>query len=235
MKCPACGSEFARMRMIKGKPAHKIVGGKQPTHTALVWSVTARPLPPPCRCCCHHPLPFLPATLPSSPHLPSQQPAHSSLVLGQSLQGFSPLPAAAAVTILSLSSLPLFPLPPISPPSNQRTPRWSSATRGSSSSSSFGLHFGLGGASLGSSSSGFGRAGRGVVVEGRRRRVRRWVVVLAAMVLLVVLAGAAAMGVRHAASLILHRDSLSGTSGQSAVAGRAARVGGVQVEEREGV
>ncbi|CAI7813302.1 unnamed protein product [Closterium sp. NIES-54] len=57
-----------------------------------------------------------------------QQPAHTALVLGQSLQGFSPLAAAAAVTILSLSSLPLFPLSPISPPSNQCTPRWSSAS-----------------------------------------------------------------------------------------------------------
>ena len=28
MRCGRCGSEFARARMIKGKPAHKIIGGK---------------------------------------------------------------------------------------------------------------------------------------------------------------------------------------------------------------
>lgn len=28
MKCPSCGQEFARFRMISGKPAHKIVQGK---------------------------------------------------------------------------------------------------------------------------------------------------------------------------------------------------------------
>jgi hypothetical protein len=26
--CPACGEQFARERMIRGKPAHKIIGGK---------------------------------------------------------------------------------------------------------------------------------------------------------------------------------------------------------------
>ncbi|CAI5504420.1 unnamed protein product [Closterium sp. Naga37s-1] len=291
MKCPACGSEFARMRMIKGKPAHKIVGGKHlhphdcsPQLTYLTFvippsplsslspilsldcaappatsayrsgprPVTARLLPPRCRCCCHHPLPFLPATLPSFPHLPSQQPAHTSLVLGQSLQGFSPLAAAAAVTT------PLTSSPSCSYPSSAASRSSTSSTSGTSSSSkgnkagewrvwrylrhrwrwlsassslpssslssshhgqargssSFGLHFGLGGASLGTSSSGFGRAGRGVVVEGRRRRVRRWVVVLAATVLLVVLAGAAAVGVRRAASLIPAHDSQA-MSGQN--------------------
>lgn len=28
MKCEGCGQEFARFRIIKGKPAHKIIGGK---------------------------------------------------------------------------------------------------------------------------------------------------------------------------------------------------------------
>lgn len=28
MRCKGCGTEFARLRMIKGKPAHKIIGGK---------------------------------------------------------------------------------------------------------------------------------------------------------------------------------------------------------------
>jgi LSD1 subclass zinc finger protein len=28
LKCPRCGQEFARFRMISGRPAHKIVGGK---------------------------------------------------------------------------------------------------------------------------------------------------------------------------------------------------------------
>ncbi|CAI7931742.1 unnamed protein product [Closterium sp. NIES-54] len=182
----------------------------------------------------------------------ASQPAHTSLVLGQSLQGFSPLAAAAAVTT------PLTSSPSCSYPSSAASRSSTSSTSGTSSSSkgnkagewrvwrylrhrwrwlsassslpssslssshhgqargssSFGLHFGLGGASLGTSSSGFGRAGRGVVVEGRRRRVRRWVVVLAATVLLVVLAGAAAVGVRRAASLIPAHDSQA-MSGQN--------------------
>jgi hypothetical protein len=28
LRCPTCGQEFARFRMISGKPAHKIVQGK---------------------------------------------------------------------------------------------------------------------------------------------------------------------------------------------------------------
>ncbi len=28
MKCPGCGVEFARLKMIGGRPAHKIVQGK---------------------------------------------------------------------------------------------------------------------------------------------------------------------------------------------------------------
>jgi DNA-directed RNA polymerase subunit M/transcription elongation factor TFIIS len=28
LRCPKCGSEFARERMIHGKPAHKIIQGK---------------------------------------------------------------------------------------------------------------------------------------------------------------------------------------------------------------
>ena len=28
LKCPSCGQEFARERMISGKPAHKIIQGK---------------------------------------------------------------------------------------------------------------------------------------------------------------------------------------------------------------
>jgi hypothetical protein len=28
LKCPRCGQEFARFRMMEGKPAHKIVQGK---------------------------------------------------------------------------------------------------------------------------------------------------------------------------------------------------------------
>ena len=28
LKCPKCGQEFARMRIIKNKPAHKIIQGK---------------------------------------------------------------------------------------------------------------------------------------------------------------------------------------------------------------
>ncbi len=28
LRCPHCGDEFARQRMIHGKPAHKIVQGK---------------------------------------------------------------------------------------------------------------------------------------------------------------------------------------------------------------
>ena len=28
LKCPECGSEFARPAMIRGKPANKIIGGK---------------------------------------------------------------------------------------------------------------------------------------------------------------------------------------------------------------
>ncbi len=28
MRCPGCGQEFARPRMIGGRPAHKIIGGK---------------------------------------------------------------------------------------------------------------------------------------------------------------------------------------------------------------
>lgn len=27
-RCPGCGQEFARVRMISGKPAHKIIQGK---------------------------------------------------------------------------------------------------------------------------------------------------------------------------------------------------------------
>ena len=28
LKCPECGTEFARPAMIRGKPANKIIGGK---------------------------------------------------------------------------------------------------------------------------------------------------------------------------------------------------------------
>jgi predicted RNA-binding Zn-ribbon protein involved in translation (DUF1610 family) len=28
LRCPSCGEQFARERMIRGKPAHKIIGGK---------------------------------------------------------------------------------------------------------------------------------------------------------------------------------------------------------------
>ena len=28
LRCPACGQQFARERMISGKPAHKIIQGK---------------------------------------------------------------------------------------------------------------------------------------------------------------------------------------------------------------
>jgi len=28
LKCPRCGQEFARFRMIQGRPAHKIIQGK---------------------------------------------------------------------------------------------------------------------------------------------------------------------------------------------------------------
>jgi uncharacterized Zn finger protein (UPF0148 family) len=28
MQCPACGQEFARFRMMAGRPAHKIIQGK---------------------------------------------------------------------------------------------------------------------------------------------------------------------------------------------------------------
>ena len=28
LHCPSCGQLFARERMIRGKPAHKIIGGK---------------------------------------------------------------------------------------------------------------------------------------------------------------------------------------------------------------
>ena len=28
MRCPACGQEFARLRVIAGKPVHKIIQGK---------------------------------------------------------------------------------------------------------------------------------------------------------------------------------------------------------------
>ena len=28
LHCPSCGQEFARRRMIRGKPAHKIIRGK---------------------------------------------------------------------------------------------------------------------------------------------------------------------------------------------------------------
>ena len=28
LKCPECGSEFARPAIIRGKPANKIIGGK---------------------------------------------------------------------------------------------------------------------------------------------------------------------------------------------------------------
>jgi hypothetical protein len=28
LHCPRCGREFARLRMIRGKPAHKIIQGK---------------------------------------------------------------------------------------------------------------------------------------------------------------------------------------------------------------
>jgi uncharacterized Zn finger protein (UPF0148 family) len=28
LKCPKCGQEFARERMMRGKPAHKIIQGK---------------------------------------------------------------------------------------------------------------------------------------------------------------------------------------------------------------
>jgi len=28
LRCPACGQEFARLKMIGGRPAHKIVQGK---------------------------------------------------------------------------------------------------------------------------------------------------------------------------------------------------------------
>jgi len=28
LRCPGCGQEFARLRMIRGKPAHKIISGK---------------------------------------------------------------------------------------------------------------------------------------------------------------------------------------------------------------
>ena len=28
LRCPGCGQEFARPRMIRGKPAHKIIQGK---------------------------------------------------------------------------------------------------------------------------------------------------------------------------------------------------------------
>lgn len=28
LKCPRCGQEFARLRMIQSKPAHKIIQGK---------------------------------------------------------------------------------------------------------------------------------------------------------------------------------------------------------------
>jgi hypothetical protein len=28
LRCPRCGQQFARLRMIRGKPAHKIIQGK---------------------------------------------------------------------------------------------------------------------------------------------------------------------------------------------------------------
>jgi uncharacterized Zn finger protein (UPF0148 family) len=28
LRCPACGQEFARFRLMEGKPAHKIIQGK---------------------------------------------------------------------------------------------------------------------------------------------------------------------------------------------------------------
>lgn len=28
LRCPQCGQEFARLRMIRGRPAHKIIQGK---------------------------------------------------------------------------------------------------------------------------------------------------------------------------------------------------------------